>query len=130
MPFGCIDCIRKYHKKGLRETLVAEDELLSLIKLYQVPTHVREQRKGPIYRLYQMLTCCKNELCDQLDRYFGSMLSKLKYPFLYHENILNVYRTIRDKNYHKLDHSELLAFYKTSKRTTNHAFLTKEIQFY
>jgi hypothetical protein len=83
-----MDCIRKCHKIGLRETLLKEDELLALIKLYQVPNHIKEQRKAPIYHLYQMLTTCKNEICEQVDRYFGSMLNKIKYPFLYHENIL------------------------------------------
>lgn len=60
LPFACMDCIRKHHKSGAKETLLQEDELLGLLKLYQVPAHIREQRKGPIYRLYQMLASCKN----------------------------------------------------------------------
>lgn len=41
MASGCMDCIRKCHKARLKETLLKEDELLALIKLYQVPNYIK-----------------------------------------------------------------------------------------
>lgn len=67
---------------------------------------------------------------DKIDNYFTEILSKIKYPFLYHENILDTYRLIRDKNYHKISHNKLVHFYKTSKKTKNQDFLNREVSYY
>lgn len=55
-----------------------------MMKIYQVPNQIKEERKNTIYKLYQTLNSIKNEIYDQIDAYFTVILSKVKYPFLFH----------------------------------------------
>jgi hypothetical protein len=37
-----MECIKKYHKAASKDVLVEEEELLDLLKVYQVPNHIKE----------------------------------------------------------------------------------------
>lgn len=100
------------------------------MKTYQIPGHIKEERKKTVLKVYQALTSLKNQICDSLDSYFNSILSKVKYPFLYHEEILDVYRTIRDRNFHRVDRPSLTKFWTLTASLHPEEFIAKEVSIY
>ncbi len=79
--------MRRLHKGG-KEWWVGEEEALQAMKVYQVPAQVKDERKDTIYKVYQVLNSIKNEIYDHIDNHFNTILSKIKYPFLYHQHVL------------------------------------------
>lgn len=65
--------------------------------------------------LYKFLQRVKAELTGRLEELINDMMSKIKYPYLYHEDSLEVYRLLRDKHYHKVAPSQLRGFYFKTK---------------
>lgn len=49
----------------------------------------------------------KSEFYDNIDIYLNNILSQIKYSYLFHEEILEVYRLLRDQKYHKINHKQL-----------------------
>ena len=113
---ACELCLKKYHSHLTHPLHLTEDEVLALLRKFALDNAVKPKCRVLQEAVYNYFNEIKTELVTALETACKNIINQIGYPFLAASNHLATYKRLKNREYRKLQQTELKAFFDSASK--------------